>query len=221
MSPVARKYSLEIETHFDDLIQNIRKCKVCAPHLPLGPRPILRGRSSARLLIISQAPGSQVHESGMSFDDRSGDRLRDWLGLDRGTFYDEARVAIMPIGFCYPGRRGGGDAPPRAECAPLWHARLRTLFAEVKLTCLVGRYATDYYLPRPGRGSMSAILTCWREFLPEFFVLPHPSWHTIRWFRDNSWFEREVLPELRSRVCGVLAPEGVNPTPRCAPCPRR
>ncbi|MGC2203482.1 MAG: uracil-DNA glycosylase family protein [Stellaceae bacterium] len=199
---------------FDDLVSEIRACTICAPHLPLGPHPILRGRPSARLLIISQAPGSRVHESGLSFDDRSGDRLRDWLGLDRGTFYDEARVAIIPLSFCYPGRRGSGDAPPRVECAPLWHARLRMFFAQVKLTCLVGRYAIDYYLPRAGRGSMSAILSCWREFLPEFFVLPHPSWHTIRWFRDNPCFEREALPELRARVRGVLAPEGVNPTGR-------
>jgi uracil-DNA glycosylase len=202
---------------FDDLLTEIRACTVCAPHLPLGPRPILRGRPSARLLIVSQAPGVRVHETGLSFNDRSGDRLRDWLGIDRATFYDETRVAIMPIGFCYPGRDArGGDLPPRPECAPLWHARLRRFFAAVELTLLVGRHAIDYYLPRCRRCSMTETLGRWRDFLPEYFVLPHPSWHTIRWLRDNSWFEIEAVPELRHRVGQIL-----NPTLRSAPYPRR
>ncbi len=187
--------------NFDDLVAEIHACAVCAPDLPLGPRPVLRGRPSARLLIISQAPGVRVHETGLSFDDRSGDRLRGWMALDHATFYDETRVAIMPIGFCYPGRDAkGGDLPPRAECAPLWHARLRRLFPTIELTLLVGRCAIDTYLPLSKRRSMTAVVASWRNFLPQFFVLPHPSWHTIRWQRDNPWFEHETLPELRARV---------------------
>ncbi len=231
---------------FQDLVTEIRACVVCAPNLPLGPRPILRGTPSARLLIISQAPGTRVHETGLSFNDRSGDRLRGWLALDRDTFYDEARVAIMAMGFCYPGRDPkGGDLPPRPECAPRWHARLRPFFPAIELILLVGSYAIDYYLPRSGRRSMTAAVACWRDFLPEYFVLPHPSsrsgrrsmtaavacwrdflpeyfvlphpsWRTTLWLRDNSWFEKETLPELRARIGQALSPQ-----PRSAPCPRR
>jgi len=201
---------------FDRLVAEIRACAVCAPHLPLGPRPVLRGRPSARLLIISQAPGTWVHETGLSFNDRSGDRLRAWLALDRETFYDEARVAIIPMGFCYPGRdRRGGDLPPRPECAPRWHAPLRALPA-VELTLLVGSCAINYYLARSGARSMTATIARWRDFLPDVFVLPHPSWRTTLWLRANPWFEKETLPKLRARVAQAL-----NPMPRSAPCPRR
>jgi uracil-DNA glycosylase len=202
---------------FDLLAAEIRACAVCVPHLPLGPRPILRGRPSARLLIISQAPGTRVHETGLSFNDRSGDRLRDWLAIDRDTFYDETRVAIMGMGFCYPGRDlKGGDLPPRPECAPRWHPRLRPLFPAIELTLLVGSYAIDYYLPRSGRRSMTAAIAGWRDFLPEYFVLPHPSWRTTGWTRRNPWFEHETLPELRARVGRTLIRQ-----PRSGPCPRR
>ena len=207
---------------FGDLLAEVRACAVCAPHLPLGPRPVLRGRPSARLLVVSQAPGVQVHETGVSFDDRSGDRLRDWLGLDRETFYDESRVAVMPIGLCYPGRNAkGADLPPRRECAPLWHKRLRAAFPAIELTLLVGTYAIEYYLPRSRRCSMTETVARWREFLPNYFVLPHPSWHTIRWQRDNLWFEDEALPELRTRIGRVLQTGGLSRRPRSAPCPRR
>jgi len=207
---------------FGDLLAEVRACTVCAPHLPLGPRPVLRGRPSARLLVVSQAPGVQVHETGVSFDDRSGDRLRDWVGLDRETFYDESRVAIMPIGLCYPGRDAkGADLPPRRECARLWHKRLRAAFPAIELTLLVGTYAIEYYLPRPRRCSMTETVARWREFLPNYFVLPHPSWHTIRWQRDNLWFEDEALPELRTRIGRVLQPGGLSRRLRSVPCPRR
>ena len=207
---------------FDLLLTEISACTLCAPHLPLGPRPVLRGRPSARLLIVSQVPGSWVHEIGRSFNDRSGDRLREWLALDRATFYDEARIAIMPIGLCYPGRDARrGDRPPRPECAPRWHTRLRAFFPSVELTLLVGSYAIAYYLAQSRRRSMTETVACRRDFLPEYFVLLHPSWHAIRWLRDNPWFENEVLPELRTRVGGVLGPEALNPRPRSAPCPRR
>ena len=212
---------------FDRLLAEVRGCTLCAPHLPLGPRPVLRGRPTARLLIVSQAPGTRVHETGLSFNDRSGDRLRDWLGLDRDSFYDEARIAIMPIGLCYPGRNArGGDLPPRRECAPRWHARLRHFFPEIELTLLVGSYAIDYYLPDQRRRSMTETVAGWRTFLPEYFVLPHPSWRTVGWLRRNPWFEEEALPELRDRVRRVLGPaalnwRALNQRPRSAPCPRR
>jgi uracil-DNA glycosylase len=190
---------------FARLIAEVRACTRCAGALPLGPRPVVRGLPSARLLIISQAPGTRVHETGLSFNDRSGDRLRDWLGLDRQDFYDEARVAIMAMGFCYPGRFDrGGDRPPRPECAPLWHPRLRPHFAAVRLTLLVGSYALHHYLPASRQQPISAAIERWREFLPEYFVLPHPSWRTIAWERANPWFAAELLPELRRQVSQAL-----------------
>ena len=199
------------------LLAEIRSCTICTPFLPLGARPVVRGQPAARLLIISQAPGRRVHETGLSFNDPSGDRLRAWLALDRECFYDETRVAIMPIGFCYPGRDAkGGDLPPRPECAPLWHARLRASFPAIELTLLVGSYAIDYYLPDARRRSMTETISRWRDFLPEHFVLPHPSWRTTRWLHDHPWFESEAVPELRSRIAAAL-----NPTPRSAPYPRR
>lgn len=191
---------------YGQLFAEIRSCAVCAPHLPLGPRPVVRGRPSARLLIISQAPGTQAHETGLSFNDTSGDRLREWLGLDRDAFYDEDRVAIMAMGFCYPGRDAkGGDLPPRPECAPLWHKRLRPHLAEVTLTLLVGSYAIRGYLPQSRPRPMTETIAAWRDFLPEFFVLPHPSWRTTGWLRANPWFPAEILPELRARVALALA----------------
>ena len=195
-----------IDPAFSTLLAEIRACTLCAPQLPLGPRPIVRGRPSARLLIISQAPGRRVHDTRLSFNDRSGDRLRAWLALDRESFYDEARVAILGMAFCYPGPDGkGGDLPPRPECAPRWHARLRPFFSAVELTLLVGSYAINYYLPGMRTRSMTEAIMCWRDFLPKFFVLPHPSWRTTRWLRDNSWFEEEALPELRARAARVLS----------------
>lgn len=201
---------------FDRLLAEIRACRVCAAHLPLGPRPIVRGQPSARLLIVSQAPGTRVHESGLSFDDKSGDRLRDWLGLDREAFYDESRVAVMPIGFCYPGRSQGGDRPPRPECAPLWHARLRARLPAISLTLLVGSYAIGHYLPATRTDPMTEAIARWREFLPSVFVLPHPSWRAALWERAHPWFAEEALPVLRARVA-----EALSPTPRCGPCRRR
>jgi uracil-DNA glycosylase len=182
------------------LITEIRACHVCAAHLPLGPRPVFRASPTARLLIASQAPGTKVHETGLSFNDPSGDRLRAWLSMDRNTFYDESRVAIVPMGFCYPGRlQNGGDAPPRSECAPLWRDRLLALMPQIRLTLLVGSYAQAHVL---GRGAMTAQVRNFRAHLPHYFVLPHPSWRTTAWERRNPWFGDEVLPALR-RAVGV------------------
>ena len=202
---------------FDRLKTRILACSLCAAHLPLGPRPLLLGRPSATLLIISQAPGTKAHESSLSFNDRSGDRLRAWLGIGREEFYDESRVAILPMGFCYPGRDGkGGDLPPRPECAPLWHPPFLAEMPNLALTLLVGGYAIRYYRPEEKGRSLAQILALWKESPAELFLLPHPSWRTTQWQKDNPWFERDALPELRRRVEKAL-----TPTPRSAPCPRR
>jgi len=201
---------------FARLLGDIRSCTRCAAHLPLGPRPIVRGSPSATLLVISQAPGTRVHETGLSFDDRSGDRLREWMGIDRDIFYDESRVAVMGMGFCYPGSDPkGGDLPPRPECAPLWHPLLRPHFGSVGLTLLVGGYAIRYYLSMSRRETLGGTVARWREFLPEYFVLPHPSWRTTAWERRNPWFAADALPELRARVGALVS------LPRSVPCPRR
>ena len=189
----------------DRALAEVRACTLCAPDLPLGPRPIVRGTRSSHLLIISQAPGTQVHVTGISFNDRSGDRLREWLGVDRDTFYDEARIAIMGMGFCYPGVNGkGGDLPPRKECAPLWHPRLLPLFANVELILLIGSYAVNRYLPER-KATLSETVAAWRDYGPRFMPLPHPSWRNTGWLKKNPWFERELVPHLQKRVRKLIA----------------
>jgi uracil-DNA glycosylase len=185
----------------DELLVRIRACRLCADHLPLGPRPVLRAAAAARLLIVGQAPGTRVHATGIPWNDRSGDRLREWLELDRDTFYDERRIAIVPTGLCYPGRApGGGDLPPRPECAPTWFPPLRALLPEVRLTLLVGGYAQAAHLgDRCGR-TVTATVQAWRKLQPDFLPLPHPSWRTIAWQRANPWFASELLPEARRLV---------------------
>jgi uracil-DNA glycosylase len=191
------------EAALQRVLAEARACRACAAHLPLGPRPVLRGRATARLLVLSQAPGTRVHETGLSFNDKSGDRLRQWMGIARDAFYDEARIAIMPMGLCYPGRFAkGGDLPPRPECAPLWHGRVLARLPRLALTLLVGSYAIDYYL-KP-RGTMTETVARWRDFLPAYLPLPHPSWRTIAWERNNPWFAAELLPELRARVAALI-----------------
>ncbi len=185
----------------ENLLTEIRACRICAQHLPLGPRPVLRASATAKLLIIGQAPGTKVHESGIPWKDPSGERLRDWLEMTPEVFYDEARVAIVPMGFCYPGRKEqGGDNPPRPECAPEWHQKLLNLIPDVKLTLLVGGYAQKHYLGPAGKKTMTETVRAWREYLPRFLPTPHPSWRSTGWLRKNPWFEAEVVPELRQRV---------------------
>ena len=180
-----------------------RACTACAGILPLGPRPILRVSTTARLLIASQAPGTKVHASGTPWTDESGKRLRGWLGLTPEDFYDGAKVAILPMGLCYPGRLpNGGDAPPRPECARLWRPRLLGLMPQLRLTLLVGSYAQADAL---GRGAMPDRVRAWRDHLPRYFPLPHPSWRTGVWERRNPWFVTDVLPALRAEVARVLA----------------
>lgn len=187
----------------EDLVAEVRACAVCADTLPLGPRPVLRVSTTAPLLIASQAPGTKVHHSGTPWTDESGKRLRGWLGMTPDEFYDGAKVAILPMGLCYPGRLpNGGDAPPRPECAKLWHPRLRALMPQLRLTLLVGSYAQADAL---GRGAMTDRVRAWRDYLPRYFPLPHPSWRTGIWEKRNPWFVEEVLPALRAEVRRVLA----------------
>ena len=190
-----------------DLLREIRACTHCAGQLPLGPRPILRAAATARLAVVGQAPGTKVHASGIPWDDPSGRRLRDWLGLAPEVFYDETRIAILPTGFCYPGRLPrGGDAPPRPECAPLWHPRLRALLPNIELTLLIGGHAQSHYLGGRRLPSVRATVAAWRDYLPDHMPMPHPSWRVNAWLRRNPWFETEVLPELRARIALLLAP---------------
>jgi uracil-DNA glycosylase len=184
------------------LLKRVRACTAC--ELPLGPRPILSASPSARLLITSQAPGRRAHEAGRTFADASGDRLRAWLGMPPALFYDATRVAIIPMGFCYPGtEEGGGDLLPEACCSETWHSPLLAHLSKVRLTLLVGRLAQLRYLPEP-RSSMSEAVAHWRDYLPDYVPLPHPSWRTIGWARRNPWFEAEMLPELRVRIANIL-----------------
>lgn len=169
----------------------------------MGPRPVIQLSSTARILIASQAPGTKVHESGIPFSDPSGDRLREWMGVSADEFYDAGTIAIVPMGFCYPGRLpAGGDAPPRPECAPRWRARLLEQIPALRLTLLVGTYAQVHVL---GPGKMSERVMGFREYLPKYFPLPHPSWRSRVWATRNPWFEAEVLPALRSAVQEALA----------------
>ncbi|WP_043958634.1 uracil-DNA glycosylase family protein [Lysobacter sp. A03] len=192
------------DTALEELLVDIRACRICEAHLPLGPRPVLTAARSARLLIAGQAPGRKVHMSGVPWDDASGARLRDWLGIDRETFYDPSQVAIVPMGFCYPGKAGSGDAPPRPECRATWHPRLLPLLPEIRLNILIGQYAQAYFLGPSRPGNLTATMRQWRDFLPRYLPLPHPSPRNVAWFKANPWFEDEVLPELREQVRQLL-----------------
>ena len=193
-----------MSAELDDLLRDIRACRICEAQLPLGPRPVLAASAQARLLIVSQAPGARVHATGIPWNDASGRRLRDWLQLDEATFYDENRVAIVPMGFCYPGRAGSGDAPPRPECRATWHPRLLPLLRNVELTLSIGQYAQAYCLGARRKPSLSETVRAWREYLPTQLPLPHPSPRNVGWFKANPWFEAEVVPVLRERVHDLL-----------------
>lgn len=199
MTPTPRTSPSEAD--LSALLKEIRACRVCEGVLPLGPRPVVRAAESARILVVGQAPGTRVHETGIPWNDPSGERLRCWLDLDRNTFYDETRIAIAPIGFCYPGREpGGGDLPPRPECAPLWHPRLTAALPNLDLILLVGSHAQKFYLGRRRKRTMRETVAAWTEYAPLYVPLPHPSWRNTGWLRRNPWFERDLLPELRQRV---------------------
>jgi len=201
---------------FESLAEAVRRCRVCrdAPRgkpLPHDPRPVIRGSAAARLLIAGQAPGTRVHASGIPFDDRSGDRLRDWMGVDAATFYDESRIAIVPMGFCFPGQDAkGGDLPPRRECAPLWRSRVVGALPNIALVLAIGAPAQRWHLGAAAAGGVDATVRRWQELVdreaaPPVFPLPHPSWRNTGWLNRNPWFEAELLPELRARVAETLA----------------
>lgn len=190
-------------TGLESLLGEVRACEICAAHLPLGPRPIFQVHPQARILIAGQAPGRKVHESGVPFEDASGDRLRTWLGISREVFYDARQIAILPMGFCFPGTGKSGDHPPRPECAPAWRAALLSRLKNIRLTLVIGQYAQAYHLPQVGTSLTDAVLA-WRESWPHTIPLPHPSPRNNRWLKRNPWFEDEVLPALRERVADVL-----------------
>ena len=177
-----------------------RACDTCADVLPFKPRPVFRAGKTARLLIVGQAPGRLVHETGIPWNDPSGEVLRAWLALDREAFYDTARIAIVPTGLCYPGTVNGADLPPCAQCAPLWQPRFRAALPDIRLTLLVGSYAQAFYLKERRKKTLADTVRSYRDYLPEFFPLPHPSWRNLLWLKKNPWFEKEVIPALRRRV---------------------
>jgi uracil-DNA glycosylase len=192
-------------TPLDRLLREIRACTVCAAQLPLGPRPIVQAGATARLLIVGQAPGARVHASGIPWDDASGRRLREWLQVDADTFFDASRIALVPMGFCYPGKAGSGDAPPRPECRATWHGRLLPLLPRVGLTLLIGNHAQWHFLGNARKPTSGQTVQAWRDYLPRYLPLPHPSPRNIAWFKRNPWFEADVLPALRTRVHALLA----------------
>jgi uracil-DNA glycosylase len=182
-----------------------RACRLCEKALPQEPKPVFLVGKSARLLIVGQAPGRRVHETGIPWNDPSGEVLREWLALEREQFYDTSRIAIVPVGLCYPGTVGGADLPPCRECAPAWQPRFRAALPHIRLTLLVGGYAQAYYLGKKRKPSLAETVRAYREYLPEFFVLPHPSWRNKLWLRKNPWFAEDVIPALRRRVRPCIA----------------
>ena len=185
------------------LLSDIRACQICRD-LPLGPKPIVQFSANAKLLIVGQAPGRITHNKGIPFDDPSGARLRSWLNVDRETFYDPKKIAIVPMGFCFPGTAKGGDLPPRAECAPAWRANILNTLKSVELTLIIGRYAIDWHTPEYAKQTVTAAVKDWGSLWPTHLILPHPSPRNNRWLKQNSWFESDIVPQLQARVAQLL-----------------
>lgn len=190
---------------FKTLLSEIRACDICSPHLPSGPNPVLSAHEQAQILIIGQAPGRRVHQTGIPWDDPSGDRLRDWLQITPEQFYDPKLVAIVPMGFCYPGKGRDGDLPPRPECADTWHADVLRRMPNIEITLLLSQYAHARYLGTRKKDTLTATVKAWREFQPTYFPLPHPSPRNNIWLRKNPWFGEQVLPDLRAQVRQILS----------------
>lgn len=190
-------------TSLASLLKEVRACTICESALPLGPRPVLQLHAKAKILIAGQAPGRKVHESGVPFDDASGKRLREWLGVTRDVFYDPQQVAILPMGFCFPGTGKSGDLAPRSECAPAWRERLLSHLNQLEITIVLGQYAQKYHFGEAS-SSVTDLVKSWREYWPDMVPLPHPSPRNNIWLRKNPWFEVELLPSLRQRVSDSL-----------------
>jgi uracil-DNA glycosylase family 4 len=186
------------------LLSDVRACTVCAQHLPHGPRPVLRASATAKIVIIGQAPGRKVHESGIPWNDPSGDLLREWLGVNKEIFYDESRIAIIPTGFCYPGKGPQGDLPPRPECAPLWHPQLAALMPQIELVFLVGQYAQAAILGDRKKSTLTETVQHYADYAPRYIPLPHPSPRNRLWLARNPWFARDIIPQLRLSVAALL-----------------
>ena len=184
----------------EDLLHNIRQCNICTKHLPLGPRPIVTAHSEAKIVIIGQAPGTKVHNSGIPWDDASGRQLRKWLNVSKDDFYDTKNFAIIPMGFCYPGKGNSGDLPPRPECAPLWHEEVMRKIPKIELIILIGMYAQKYYLKQNAKKTLTETVANFNDYLPKYLPLPHPSPRNCFWLTKNPWFDIEVLPVLKNRV---------------------
>lgn len=186
------------------LKNNIADCTECSPHLPLGAKPIVQIHPEAKILIAGQAPGRKVHETGIPFDDASGDRLRDWMGVDKSIFYNPKKMAIVPMGFCYPGTGKSGDLPPRAECAQTWREAVLSALGDIELTLVIGQYALGWHLKKQKKDNLTETVRNWEEYWPNILPLPHPSPRNNIWLKRNSWFVRDVLPKLRSRVRDLI-----------------
>lgn len=186
------------------LLSQVRNCKVCEQHLIGGVNPVVAASVESKIIIVGQAPGRIVHNTGIPWNDKSGDNLRSWLGVDKSTFYNTDLFAVVPMGFCYPGTGRTGDFPPRPECAPLWHRQLLDKMSKAELMLLVGQYAQNYYLGASARNTLTETVRHYQEYLPKFFPLPHPSPRNNIWQAKNEWFSREVLPELKGVVHGIL-----------------
>ncbi len=191
-------------TSFKSLLAEVRACTICAEHLPHGVRPVLQIHPEAKILIAGQAPGRKVHESGVPFDDASGDRLRDWIGVTREVFYDPKLIAILPMGFCYPGTGKSGDLRPRPECTPAWRTQLLSHLPQLEVTLVIGQYAQAYHMPKE-QSTLTEKVRNWQAYWPGMIPLPHPSPRNNIWLGRNPWFEQELLPMLRQRVAEVLA----------------
>ncbi|MGI9288427.1 MAG: uracil-DNA glycosylase family protein [Pseudomonadales bacterium] len=189
------------------LQNDVRECQICATHLPLGPRPVFQFGRSARILIAGQAPGKKVHESGVPFDDASGERLRSWMGVDAATFYNAKKVAILPMGFCYPGTGKSGDLPPRPECAEEWRQQLLDAMPKISLTLVIGQYAQVWHLREDNKRTLTDTVKAWRDYESHVLPLPHPSPRNNIWLKKNPWFEQDLLPQLKSRVSRALVPD--------------
>lgn len=192
------------KANFDKIAKKVRSCRVCAAHLPLGPRPVFQIDPKATILIAGQAPGRRVHESGVPFSDASGDRLRTWMGVDSEVFYDPQKIAILPMGFCYPGTGNSGDLPPRPECAMEWRTQLLNLMPSVKLTLVIGQYALNWHLTTSQKDTLTQTVQNWKEYWPKILPLPHPSPRNNIWLKKNPWFEIDIIPKLQRKVHSLI-----------------